>query len=410
MKKIVVLLAVMLQVVLVSGQSLRPYVILISFDGFRADYAERFNLPNFKKFIKEGAASDGLIPSFPSKTFPNHYTLVTGLYPGNHGLVDNSFFDPARKKPYGMRIREAVTDPYYYGGVPLWRLAKEQGVRSASYFWVGSELKAEELHPDYYYDYDQSVPFDKRVDQVITWLGLPEKERPHIITLYFSSPDYEAHRYGPWAEETKQKVLSMDSLLGNLMQRVDSTKLPVNVVIVSDHGMSELTEVPETYIFLDEIVTTREGSVTVSNGGTQAHLYAPTQAKKDSLYTLLKAKEKDFTVIRQEDFPKQWHYAHPRAGDLLVVAKPGKYIVTGDPVKFREQMNKGAKFGAHGYDPDQVTDMNGIFYAKGPNIRPGSKVKAFRNIHVYPLIAEILQLRSPPVDGQLKELKSIYKK
>lgn len=410
MKKIVVLLAVMLQVVLASGQSLRPYVILISFDGFRADYTERFDLPNFKKFIKEGAASEGLIPSFPSKTFPNHYTLVTGLYPGNHGLVDNSFFDPARKKPYGMRIREAVTDPYYYGGVPLWRLAKEQGVRSASYFWVGSELKAEGLHPDYYYDYDQSVPFDKRVDQVITWLGLPEKERPHMITLYFSSPDYEAHRYGPWAEETKQTVLSMDSLLGNLMQRVDSTKLPVNVVIVSDHGMSELTEASETYIFLDELVTTREGSVTVSNGGTQAHLYAASPAKKDSLYTLLKSKEKDFTVIRREDFPTQWHYAHPRSGDLMIVAKPGKYIVTGDPVKFRQQMNVGAKFGAHGYDPDQVKDMHGIFYAKGPNIKPGSKVKAFRNIHVYPLIAEILQLRIPPVDGQLKELKSIYRK
>lgn len=410
MKKIVVLLAVMLHVFFVSGQSLRPYVILISFDGFHADYVKRFDLPNFNKFIKEGAASEGLIPSFPSKTFPNHYTLVTGLYPGNHGLVDNSFFDPARRAPYGMRIREAVIDPYYYGGVPLWRLAKEQGVRSASYFWVGSELKEEALRPDYYYDYDQSVPFEKRVDQVIAWLRLPEKERPHMITLYFSSPDYEAHRHGPWAAETKQKVLSMDSLLGTLMQRVDSTKLPVNVVIVSDHGMSELTEAPETYIFLDEIVTTREGSVTVSNGGTQAHLYTASQAKKDSLYTLLKSKERDFTVVRREDFPTQWHYAHPRSGDLLIVAKPGKYIVTGDPVKFREQIKPGTKFGAHGYDPDQVKDMNGIFYAKGPNIKPGSKVKAFRNIHVYPLIAEILQLRIPPVDGQLKELKPIYRK
>jgi predicted AlkP superfamily pyrophosphatase or phosphodiesterase len=411
MKKIVFLLAVMLLAVSGSAQPRRlPYVILVSFDGFRTDYAERFNLPNFKAFIRDGASSEGLIPSFPSKTFPNHYTIVTGLYPGNHGLVDNHFFDPEKKKPYSMRNRDAVTDSAYYGGTPLWRLARQQGVRSASYFWVGSELKEEGLHPDYYYDYNQAVPFGDRVDQVIRWLKLPEKERPHIITLYFSSPDTESHKYGPLAEETKQKVMAMDSLLGNLMQRVDSTKLPVNVILVSDHGMSELTEQPETYIFLDELVTTREGTVIVSNGGTQAHLYTTSETKSDSLYTCLKSKEKDFTVVRRKDFPVQWHYDHQRAGDLLIVASPGKYIVTGDPVKLKQQMNTGAKFGVHGYDPDQVPDMYGIFYAKGPNIKPGSRLKAFRNIHVYPLIAEILQLRIPKIDGQLRELQAIYRK
>lgn len=411
MKKIILLLAIALRVIIGSAQpNQRPYVILVSFDGFRADYAERFNLPNFKAFIKDGAAAEGLIPSFPSKTFPNHYTLVTGLYPGNHGLVDNHFFDPEKKKPYSMRIREAVTDSSYYGGTPLWRLARQQGVRSASYFWVGSELKQEGLHPDYYYDYNQSVPFGDRVDQVIRWLNLPEKERPHIITLYFSSPDTESHQYGPFAPETKQKVLAMDSLLGNLMQRVDSTRLPVNVILVSDHGMSELTEQPETYIFLDELVQAREGSLTISNGGTQAHLYTSSPAKTDSLYARLKARQKDFTVVRRQDFPARWHYNHARAGDLLIVANPGKYIVTGDPEKFRRQLKPGARFGVHGYDPDQVADMQGIFYAKGPNIKPGSKVKAFRNVHVYPLIAAILQLRTPKTDGQFSELQAIYRK
>src|SRR5687768_6178919 len=123
-----------------------PYVILISFDGFRHDYLKQVDAPNFKSIIKNGSHADGLIPSFPSKTFPNHYSIVTGLYPGHHGLVDNQFYDPLQQKPYSMRNRGAVTDPVFYGGTPLWQLAKQHGIKSASYFWVGSELKAEKLH------------------------------------------------------------------------------------------------------------------------------------------------------------------------------------------------------------------------------------------------------------------------
>ena len=410
MKKIIFALAIIVCALSARAQSKNtPYVILISFDGFRSDYVERFNLPNFKAFIKKGAAADGLIPSFPSKTFPNHYTLVTGLYPGNHGLVDNQFFDPKKNKPYGMRIREAVIDPSYYGGTPLWVLARQHGIRSASYFWVGSELKEEGLHPDYYYNYDQSVPFQQRVDQVIAWLKLPEPERPHLITLYFSSPDTESHNFGPLAEETKQKVLSMDSLLGAFMSRVEQTALPVNVILVSDHGMKALTEQTETFIFLDDFVKTKEGTVTVVNGGTQAHLYTSTEKKCDSIFSLLQSKAKDFAILKRKDFPEKWHYDNERSGDLLVVAKPGKYIAMGDREKIIKDAN-GSTFGVHGYDPDEVKDMYGIFYASGPNIKPGTQVKAFRNIHVYPLIATILGLKIPPIDGQFSELKPIYRK
>jgi predicted AlkP superfamily pyrophosphatase or phosphodiesterase len=411
MKKFLLVLTCWMSILFVSAQEKNiPYVILISFDGFRSDYASRFNLPNFKQFIEKGASAEGLIPSFPSKTFPNHYTIVTGLYPGHHGLVDNSFFDPKRNKPYGMRIREAVIDPAYYGGTPLWTLARQHGLKSASYFWVGSELKEEGLHPDYYFDYNQAVPFQERIDQVISWLKLPAEQRPHLITLYFSSPDTESHKYGPEAEETKRIVVKMDSLLGNIVQQVNSTQLPVNIILVSDHGMSELTEKESTYIFLDELAISKPGKLTVANGGTQAHLYTTSPAQRDSLFEVLRLKAIDFTVYKREDFPSGWHYDHERSGDLLIVAKPGKYIASGDRQKMVNGLKAGTKFGVHGYDPDEVPDMKGIFYANGPNIKSGVKLSAFRNIHVYPLIAEILKMKAPRIDGDFNVLKSIYRK
>jgi predicted AlkP superfamily pyrophosphatase or phosphodiesterase len=386
----------------------KPYVLLVSFDGFRHDYVERFNLPNFKKFIREGAAAEGLIPSFPSKTFPNHYTIVTGLYPGNHGLVDNGFYDPDQEKLYSMRNREVVTDSSFYGGIPLWQLAKQNGIKSASYFWVGSELKQDNLHPDYFYQYNQSVPFDQRIDKIIEWLALPEAERPRMITLYFSSPDTESHKYGPVALETKTKVLEMDSLLGVMMSRIDSTKLPVNMVLVSDHGMKELIDKTSTYIYLDELVKTNR-TIKVVNGGTQAHLYTGSKAQSDSLASALNKIAKNFTVVSQKDFPAAWHYNNPRSGDILVIANPGKYLVTGDMQAHIRESNKGGTFGVHGYDPAKVKDMYGIFYARGPRVEAGKKIGPFQNIHIYPFIALMLDIPLPPIDGNENVLRPIFK-
>ena len=172
------------------AQQAAPYVILISFDGFRYDYVNNYNPPNFKAFIAKGSQAEAIIPSFPSKTFPNHYSLVTGLMPGHHGLVDNQFYDAPRNEWYGMRDKQRVSDPYYYGGVPLWQLAKENGMKSASFFWVGSELSDERRRPDYYFPFDDKIPPKVRINQALNWLKLSESERPHLITLYFSFPDH----------------------------------------------------------------------------------------------------------------------------------------------------------------------------------------------------------------------------
>jgi alkaline phosphatase D len=388
----------------------KPYVLLVSFDGFRHDYVERFNLPNFKSFIREGSQAKAMIPSFPSKTFPNHYTLVTGLYPGHHGLVDNTFYDPERQEMYRMNARDKVSDPYYYGGTPLWKLAQQHGMKSASYFWVGSEIKEEGQHPDYYFLYDEEVPFEARIDQVADWLTLPAAERPHFITLYFSSPDHESHEYGPLADETRQTLLRMDSLLGYLVAKVRATKLPVNIILVSDHGMKEMEFKSETFIFLDELFDLQHPGINFANGGSQAHLYTSGPLQHDSLYKMLKKKEKYFTVLTQEEFPSSWHYQHLRAGDLMIVADPGFYIREKGRARFEQSMITGKNFGAHGFDPTTEKDMYGIFYAHGPNIRAGITVEPFENVHIYPLIAKILGLTLPEIDGKESVLNALYRK
>ncbi len=387
-----------------------PYVILVSFDGFRYDYVNNFNPPHFKEFISKGSQAEALIPSFPSKTFPNHYTLVTGLNPGHHGLVDNTFYDRNRDEVYGMRKKSLVVDPYYYGGIPLWELAKRNKMKSASFFWVGSEMSDETRRPDYYFPFDDSINPESRVDQVINWLKLPESERPHLITLYFSFPDHEGHTYGPMSEENRMAVLRADSLLGKLMRGVQATNLPVNVILVSDHGMSELTVQEETYIFIDELIDRKNTSVKLANGGTQTHLYISDLHKRDSVYTVLKKSERNYHVLKKEDFPARWNYQQDRVGDLLVVATLGHYIREGSRERFLNSVKMGSKFGVHGFDPVEVSDMRGIFYAQGPNIKSGIMVAPFQNIHVYPLIAEILGLLLPTIDGKEEVLNKLYKK
>ena len=387
-----------------AQQKDRPYVILISFDGFRYDYASRFDLPNFKHFIKNGAAAEGIIPSFPSKTFPNHYTLVTGLYPGHHGLVDNQFYDKELDLAYTMRDSKMVQNPNFYGGTPLWQLAQQQGLKSASCFWVGSEAPVQGEFPTYYYPYNESMPNKERVDLVMDWLKLPKKKRPQFISLYFSLVDSEGHNTGPNSQELKNTALEADSLLGYLMQGLKKIKLPVNVILVSDHGMYELEQKEETYITLSKILNLADTTVRIVNGGTQAHFYTN---KVDSLYNALKAVEENFEVYKRENFPARWNYNHARVGDVMIVANPGHYIQVNSRNFGRLQ---SPVFGVHGYDPDEVPEMKGIFYANGPNIKAGTTLPALKNVHVYPFVALLLGLTPPQTDGDVNVLKPVYKK
>jgi predicted AlkP superfamily pyrophosphatase or phosphodiesterase len=383
----------------------RPYVILVSFDGFRHDYVAKYDLPNFKAFIKNGAAAEALIPSFPSKTFPNHYTIVTGLYPGNHGLVDNNFYDADLKVRYTMRERMLVQNPAFYGGTPLWQLAQQQGLSAASCFWVGSEAPVQGEYPTYYYAYEHDLPNDERINRVLNWLKLPENKRPKFISLYFSLVDSEGHATGPNSEELIQTVKEADRLLGALMSALKRVKLPVNVIVVSDHGMMELKQEEKTWITLSRYFNTADSSLMVVNSGTHAFVYT---SRADSLVRVLKTQEENFVVYKKEDTPEHWHYQHERVGDVLILANPGYQLQIASR-NFGMNPAAPSVFGVHGYDPYAVKEMHGIFYARGPNIMKGKQIPAFENVHIYPLITKILRLKSPDIDGDAKVLRAIYK-
>lgn len=383
---------------------------MVSFDGFRHDYVEKYNTPNIKEFIKQGAAAEVMRPSFPSKTFPNHYTLVTGLYPGNHGLVDNTFYDKGRDTFYSIRQRAKVEDSYYYGGLPLWQLVQQNGMKSASYFWVGSEARIEGEFPSYYHRFDDTVPHKNRVNAVFDWLKLPEAERPHLMTIYFSMVDTQGHEYGPNGQKTKEAVMEADSLVGMLVEGLKKIDLPVNVILVADHGMYEMQNKPEYFIYQEDILAglPKDDFIFVNNM-THANIFVKNKAKEDSIYNVIKARESHFKVYKKAEIPAKLHFnTHPRIGDLFFVVEPAYSIYSRESLAKKPETR--AVWGVHGFDPSITPEMGAIFYAKGPNIKAGVKIPAFDNIHVYPFVAAILGITPPKVDGDLKVLEGILKK
>jgi len=387
-----------------------PYVVMVSFDGFRYDYVEKYNTPNFKEFIRQGAAAEMMLPSFPSKTFPNHYTLVTGLYPGNHGLVDNTFYDKGRDTFYSIRQLEKVEDPYFYGGLPLWQLVQQNGMKSASYFWVGSETPIGGQFPTYYHRFDDTVPHKNRVNAVFDWLKLPEAERPHLITIYFSMVDTQGHEYGPNGLKTKEAVMEADSLVGMIVEGLKKIDLPVNVILVADHGMYEMQNKPDNFIYQEDFLAgIPKNDLIFVNNSTHANIFIKNKAKEDSIYNVIKARELHFKVYKKAEIPAKLHLnQHPRIGDLFFVVESAYSIYSKEALAKKPETR--SVWGVHGFDPSVTPEMGAIFYAKGPNIKVGVKIPAFDNIHVYPFVAEILGIAPPKVDGDSKVLEGILKK
>src|SRR6202789_919076 len=228
-----------------TQQLSKPYVIMVSLDGFRYDYPKRYHADHLLPLAAQGAsAPDGMIPAYPSITFPNHYTIVTGLYPEHHGIVANTFYDPARREIYSYKDPQSVTDGTWYGGIPLWVLAEQQGMRSACFFWVGSEADIQGFRPTFYLKYDAKFPNEKRVDQVLAWLHLAPEQRPHLITPYFSDTDTAGHRYGPDSPEVAAAVHELDGEIGRLMDGIKESKLPVDLIVLADHGMVKVDGPP----------------------------------------------------------------------------------------------------------------------------------------------------------------------
>lgn len=383
-----------------TAQQKKPYVILISADGFRYDYAEKYQATHLLNMARQGVRAESMIPSFPSVTFPNHYTIVTGLYPSHHGLVSNSFYDPAKKTEYSMNDKKKVKEDKWYGGTPLWVLAEQQQLLSASMFWPGSEAPIKNVRPTYYYHYNARMPANDRIQAVKDWLMLPEAERPHFITFYLSQTDHAGHHYGPDAPETAAAVKEVDSVIYQLTEAVRETGLPVNFIFLADHGMTAVdskhpTRMPKA------IDTSR---FVIVSSGTTLMLYAKNKADIQPLYKALKKEEKHFKVYLKSNVPANLHYGARddrmnRIGDLL--------LISDWPYVFSE---KKSDIGYHGFPPLRVKEMGAAFIAWGPAFKSNNVIPSFENVHVFPLITEILGLKyTEPVDGKKSVLKGVLK-
>jgi predicted AlkP superfamily pyrophosphatase or phosphodiesterase len=383
--------ALLLGLALVASAAERPILILVSLDGWRWDYLARFKPPALTGLAARGVVSEGLVPSFPSKTFPNHYTLVTGLYPGRHGIVSNNMRDSALPGMFSLGNDEVQKDTRWWGGIPLWVTAEAQGQIAATMFWPGSDVEIAGDRPSRWRPYEHEYPNNRRVDDVIGWLKEPETTRPTFITLYFSDVDSAGHDSGPDSPELAVAVRDLDGIIGRLVAGVRAAGVEprTNVVIVSDHGMSpnarERTIIIEDYVNLDDVDVVDWSPVLG---------VSPKRGSVDDLYRALKDKHPALTVYRNEDLPERYKLAgHPRYPAVVGVADDGWDIVS------RQRMKRDyGERGNHGYDPVNQS-MHGLFIAAGPAFREGVTVPRFDNVHVYELLCRVLGLRPAPNDG-----------
>ncbi|NOZ61408.1 MAG: alkaline phosphatase family protein [Calditrichaeota bacterium] len=382
----------------------KPYLILISFDGFRWDYVQRKITPNLNFMAKNGVAALSLEPVFPSKTFPNHLSIVTGMYPTHHGIIRNDFLDPFSRQRYKVGDTKSVRNAYWYQGEAFWETAERQGIISASYFWPGSELTLEYRRPTFFEFYDGKRSYEERVNGVIRWLQLPEKQRPHFITLYFEATDNQGHRHGPDSPEVNEAIQKLDKTLGLLFERLKEIDLfdKTNIIVVSDHGM---TATPgDQIINVNNLVKNCKFK---SQGTGPLMMIDADDENINQIYDQLASQENHFQVFRREQMPEYFHFSrHPFISPIILVAEPGWTLVnrTLEKIGYR-LLSKGN----HGYD-NHFLDMHGIFFAMGPAFKKNYRTGTLRNIDIYPLLCKIFNIfPRENIDGKLERIEFILK-
>lgn len=380
-------------------QENNPYVIILSMDGFRWDYPEKANTPNLDYIEKIGVRAEASIPCFPTKTFPNHYSMATGLYPDNHGIVNNSFYAPDLDKNYSISNRASVRNPDFYFGEPIWVTAEKQGVKSASYFWVGSEAPHQDIFPSYHYDYKGSVPFEKRLDGVIEWLNLPEDERPHLIMWYLQEPDGIGHDVGPNHPEMINMVEYLDSLVGVFYYKINELAIAenINIIITSDHGMGEISK--NRTIYLDDLIS--KNWCEYIDGGNPVYSIEAKDEYYDTILNILSNTE-HIKFWEKKNIPERFNYGKSdRVKDFVLVADSSWSLL-------KSSSKRSYSGGTHGYD-NKNKDMYAIFYASGSAFKSNYKSKAINNIDIYPLICRILNLKPNSVDGKIESTEMMLK-
>ena len=400
-------LHVILATLLLFGcQAREHYTVIISLDGNRWDYPDYYEMPFFDSLATVGVKAR-MEPSFPSSTFPNHYTMATGLVPDHNGLVNNSFWNPRTQHGYSLSDPESRYDPRYYLGEPVWITAQKQGVRCGVIYWVGSDIpigpEGNEF-PTYYRKWDEQPHwnFDERADEIVRLMSLPEKERPRLVMGYFDEPDHQGHVFGPFSPETKEMAQKMDSLMHALYLRLKA--LPhgkkINFILAGDHGMTEIS--PERFIAWYDVIPQEWTERIVGNLPTSIWVK---EGYADSLYNRLSGIE-HLHVWKHGEVPEYLHYGtSDRLGEIIVSPDLG----------WQFNFAPSSSRGAHGFDCKE-SDMMVAFRAVGPDFKAGYEApftegekSAFRNIDLYPLLCKLLGVKPAPVDGKLERIQHILK-
>lgn len=386
------------------AQAPRPILILVSLDGWRHDYLDRAEAPRLRALAAAGVRSEGLIPTFPSKTFPSHYSIVTGLYPEHHGIVSNNMLDATIGERFSMSAPTA-RDSRWWGGEPLWVTAQKQGLIAASMFWPGSEVEIGGVRPAHWKPFDDKFPNRQRVQQVLDWLALPERDRPSFITLYFSDVDTAGHSFGPESAEVLETAAMIDAQIGALVDGVNAMgalALRVHYVIVSDHGMSQNS--PERVIVLDDYIDMK--TVDMIDTSPVAGFW-PRSGTAEDIYRALKDKHPSLAVYRRAEVPAHLHYnSNSRIPPVIGIAADG-WTVGSKAVA--DQWLSGARRlgGNHGYDPS-LRSMHGLFIATGAQFRKGATIPPMENVHLYSMMAKVLGLTPAANDGRADATANVF--
>jgi predicted AlkP superfamily pyrophosphatase or phosphodiesterase len=372
-------------------------VVLVSIDAFRADYLSPQRTPRLARIAREGARAAWMNPSYPSLTFPNHYTLVTGLRPDHHGVIHNIMAD-AELGGFAVANRKAVDDGRWWGGEPIWVTAEKNGLRSASWAWPGSSAAIGGVRPSRWVAFNDTVPPAQRVDEVLGWLDLPEAQRPRLVSLYFEQLDKAGHDYGPDSAQVRQTLAELDGTIGRLYDGLAARGLldRVDLVVVSDHGMAKVG--PRHAIGVEDMVD--PGDATVISDGQSIGIVPVPGREAEAEKRLLGAHDQ-YDCWRREELPERWQYgANPRVPPIVCQMHEGWDALF--PAKLAKRPAQATR-GSHGFDP-ALPSMRALFVARGPSFTPGTRLPAFDNVDVYPLLAHLLGVEPAPNDGDIAPL------
>ena len=371
----------------------KPTLILVSLDGFRADYFGQAPTPNLNRLIESGVRAKALIPEFPTQTAPNHFSIVTGEYPEQHGIVANSFYDPVLKRGFKFSDPVLTGESVWWNADPIWITAEKNGIKTAPMFWVGSQAEISGVRPTYWKPFSGQVSSTERVRQLLEWIDLPEPERPRFLTLYLDTLDEVGHRTGPDSPETKTGIETIDASVGELLHGLDSRGIfnQVDIIVVSDHGMMGISD--ERTIFLEDYIPIDQ--FRISQAGPFASI-TPVEGQEQAVYKALSHAHPKMKAYRKNEIPKRLHYRNnPRIAPILLLAEPGWMIFDS-----REKARKKTLGGSHGWAPT-TPELYGIFVAHGPDFKTKVITEAFPNIFVHPLMMDILGLKGAKPSSKL---------